>query len=72
MEPGKAVVTALKQAEDGNGYILRLTEYDGIGGSLRLQLGAEAPVTVQMAPYEIKTLRFLPDGTVTETNMLEE
>lgn len=72
MEPGKAVVTALKQAEDGNGYILRLTEYDGIGGTMTLQLGNFAPVEVTVSPYEIKTLRFMQDGSVTETNMLEE
>lgn len=72
IEPANTVVTALKQAEDGNGYVLRLTEYDGKGGSMQLRLGNAAPAEVEIAPYEIKTLRFLPDGSVTETNMLEE
>ena len=71
MEGTSAVVTALKKAEDGNGYILRLTEYDGIGGRVTLRLGATV-AEVSVSPYEIKTLRFLPDGSVTETNMLEE
>ena len=72
MEPACAVVTALKKAEDGGGYVLRLTEYDGTGGRTRLQLGNAAPAQIEIAPYEIKTLRFLPDGSVRETNMLEE
>ena len=72
MEPAIAVVTALKKAEDGNGYVLRMTEYDGIGGTTRLRLGDLAAASVTVAPYEIKTLRFLKDGTVRETNMLEE
>jgi alpha-mannosidase len=71
METSDAVVTALKKAEDGNGYVLRLTEYAGAGGTTHLRLGnTEAEISV--SPYEIKTLRFLPDGSVTETNMLEE
>jgi alpha-mannosidase len=72
MEPACAVVTALKKAEDGNGYVLRLTEYDGIGGKTRLRLGNAAPAEIVVSPFEIKTLRFLPDGTIKETNMLEE
>ena len=72
MEPACAVVTALKKAEDGNGYVLRLTEYDGIGGRMRLRLGNAAPAEIVVSPFEIKTLRFLNDGTVKETNMLEE
>ena len=71
MEPGNAVVTALKKAEDGNGYVLRLTEYAGAGSTTHLRLG-NTETTVPVAPYEIKTLRFLSDGTVKETNMLEE
>ena len=71
MEPACAVVTALKKAEDGNGYVLRLTEYDGIGGKTRLRLGSAAPAEINVSPFEIKTLRFLPDGSVKETNMLE-
>ena len=72
VEPATAVVTALKKAEDGNGYVLRLTEYDGIGGRMRLRLGNAAPAEVFISPYEIKTLRFLENGSVMETNMLEE
>ena len=67
-----AVVTSLKQAEDSDGYVLRLTEYDGIGGSVKLKFGENEAVDVSLSPYEIKTLRFLKDGSVRETNMLED
>ena len=72
MEPGHAVVTALKKAEDGDGYVLRLTEYDGVASTIKLQLGAFEPAQISVRPYEIKTLRFRNDGTMHETNMLEE
>lgn len=67
-----AVVTALKQAEDSDGYVLRLTEYNGISGSIKLKLGENKAVEVRLSPYEIKTLRFMKDGSVRETNMLED
>ena len=50
----------------------RLTEYDGIGGSVKLKFGENEAVDVRLSPYEIKTLRFLKDGSVRETNMLED
>ena len=71
MTADDAVVTALKKAEDGNGYVLRLTEYAGSGSTTCLRLG-NTETEISVSPYEIKTLRFLPDGSVTETNMLEE
>ena len=39
---------------------------------MKLQLGNFAPTEVMVSPYEIKTLRFMQDGSVTETNRLEE
>ena len=50
----------------------RMKEYDGIGGSVKLKFGENEAVDVSLSPYEIKTLRFLKDGSVRETNMLED
>ena len=61
---------ALKKAEDGDAFILRLQETDGspCTGELML-MGRVYPLS--FSPYEIKTLRF--DGEMlTPVNMLED
>lgn len=68
---GDAVVTALKPAEDGDGWALRLIEYDGKAETVHICLGERA-FDARMQPYEIKTLRFRDDGSVEETDLLEE
>jgi len=49
-------LTALKVAEDGNGYIVRIADRHGRGGTGELYwLGERFPVTI--APFEVLTLR---------------
>jgi len=53
-------VLALKPAEDGNGYILRLAENNGIAACVHIDLpllGRE--LDVQLSAWEIRTL-YLP------------
>lgn len=71
VDADNVVVTALKQAEDENGYVLRLNECDGKAGKVNLRLG-DWTASVCIAPHEIKTIRFLKNGEVREANMLEE
>ncbi len=63
-------LTVWKPAEDGCGTVLRLAEYGGCGERVTLRLFDETH-TVDMKPYEIKTL-LLAEGTLTEMSMLEE
>lgn len=61
-----SVVTAVKQAEDGDDVVVRLYEADGIGEELSMHLfGCE--IKTQVAHHEIKTCR--SDGT--ELNLIE-
>ncbi|MBQ8401430.1 MAG: hypothetical protein IJX14_05825, partial [Clostridia bacterium] len=69
IDAGSTGMTVLKYAEAGEGFVLRLAEYDGKPDSVRLHL-PERDAEVQMKPYEIKTIRCV--GTaVTEVSMLE-
>lgn len=63
-------LAAAKQAEEGEGLILRLHEVDGKAVSATLTLG-EATYPLAFRPYEVKTVR-LCGGTMTETNFLED
>ena len=69
VENGSAALTVLKQTEEGNGLILRLAEYNGIAETVTLRFG-DAVYTVEMKPYEIKTLK-LTGTAMTEVSMLE-
>ena len=69
VENGSAALTVLKQTEEGNGLILRLAEYNGIAETVTLRFG-DAVYTVEMKPYEIKTLK-LAGTAMTEVSMLE-
>ena len=61
-EPDNLVISAVKEAEDGNGYILRLYETGGVPASGRVVLPAlGVDALVSLAPQEIKTLRVLPE-----------
>ena len=71
LSPG-AFVSAWKRAEDGNGLILRLVEMNGGEQSISAERFGNPAFRTELSPYEIKTLRVLGDGTVTEINMLEE
>lgn len=73
VDGGHALLSAMKQAEDGSGdLILRLYETAGLGGTARVNLGfrsTEAELT--FSPWEIKTIRVTADGQWRETDMLE-
>ena len=66
-------MTALKPAEDGNGYIVRLADRHGLGGHGRLSwLDSGFEVAVQ--PHEVVTLRLVDvdgDWRATPCDMLE-
>ncbi len=71
----RVLVTAVKQAENGRGWILRLFEPTGRRQTTRLRVGADRPVrkTLTLQPFEIKTLKVDPAlRSVVETNLLEE
>ena len=71
--PGIAL-TILKKSEDGDRVIVRGYEINGVETSAEIRIpGATHPIKVSFTPYEIKTIRVNPtDGSVTETNLLEE
>ncbi len=67
-------VTALKPAEDGNGYIVRVADRHGRGGSGELSWldGETFPIT--LAPFEVSTYRLANDEggwRMTACDMLE-
>jgi hypothetical protein len=63
-------LTVVKAAEDGDGYVIRISELDGKKADARLEIcGCSADISA--APYEIKTLHISENGIITETDMLE-
>ncbi|HWH06669.1 MAG TPA: glycoside hydrolase family 38 C-terminal domain-containing protein, partial [Gaiellaceae bacterium] len=67
---GSVVVTALKEAEDGNGVIVRALETAGRPARATLAVLARE-WEAELGPHELKTF-LLPDaGGVHETNLLE-
>lgn len=72
-ENGNIVISAVKEAEDGNGYILRLYETGGENAHGRVSLpslGVDAQIS--LASQEIKTLRVIPEtGELTEVLITE-
>lgn len=66
------VASVIKEAEDGIGTIVRMTEYEGKSTSVKVSL-MDFPITeIALQPYEIKTILFAPDGNISEVDMLEE
>ncbi len=66
------IVSAIKRAEDNDGYILRA--YEAEGG--RTEASIECPLLgatlkLAFAPFEIKTLKIGDDGRVGAVNLLE-
>ena len=69
--PDQLVVTALKQAEDGDDLILRL--YEPVGRHARAEVSLfGAAFTAKANPHQIKSYRISRSGTVREVNFLEE
>ncbi|MGI6691041.1 MAG: glycoside hydrolase family 38 C-terminal domain-containing protein [Christensenellales bacterium] len=64
-------INAIKQAEDGDGYVVRIAEYNGVAQRINMRLETLGSCTLNFSPYEIKTLRFRQNGVVQETDMLE-
>jgi alpha-mannosidase len=67
------LLTALKPADDGDGYTVRLFESSGQKSVCRLaisSLGIDQELTLQ--PFEIVSLRVGEGGMVTPTNLIEE
>jgi alpha-mannosidase len=67
------LLTALKLAENGDGYIARLFQSAGTPATCQLQapsLGTDEPV--ELGPFEIATLRLRGDGSVERANLMEE
>ncbi len=66
------VVTALKAAEDGNGYIMRLIEADGKKTNANVDFSAlNVKFEVSLGAQEIKTVRILPNGEVKDSLIIE-
>jgi alpha-mannosidase len=65
-------LTALKQAEDGNGFVIRLFEPTGVARQTTLSVPShDLSVTVELGGFEIKTLRLDTEaGTITEADLL--
>ncbi len=57
VEKENIVVSALKKAEDGDGYVLRAYECDGRAVSSKIDCKNLGAYDVAFAPYEVKTLR---------------
>jgi alpha-mannosidase len=67
------VISALKKAEDGNGLIVRMYEAVGRQTSANLDLRfAKLHWQGEFRPFEIKTLRVIPESkSISEVNILE-
>ncbi len=71
LDGGAVMVSAFKQAEDGDGYILRLYESMGEETEAHVHIPSHAvEETVSFQPFEIKTFR-LHEGKLSSCPMLE-
>ena len=67
-------ITTIKQAEDGQGWIIRLFEPTGRKQKtqLRIKAGKSMRKNLTMKSFEIKTLKVGPDpGTILEADLVE-
>jgi alpha-mannosidase len=72
VDGGTVMISALKQAEDGNGYILRLYESMGKAAEARIRIpGLCIDGTLPFAPFEIRTFR-LTKGSLLPCPLLEK
>ncbi len=66
------VVTAIKQAENSNGIIMRIVETDGRQTDATVDFSAiDTKFTMSWKPQEIKTVRITADGNVSECMIIE-
>lgn len=66
------VVTSIKSAEDGNGFIMRIIETNGQFTEAEIDLKAKAKkFSLSFKPQEIKTVRIDSDGNISETLIIE-
>jgi len=70
VQPATVILGALKQAEDGQGLIIRLHESAGQGTSAHLQFASGASFDLHFTPYELKTLRWY-NAQLTYCDLLE-
>jgi alpha-mannosidase len=70
---GSFVVTVVKGAEDGDGYVLRGYETAGESSAVTVTL-LDLPISVDVDPHEIATIRVPadPGARVRKTNLLEQ
>jgi alpha-mannosidase len=72
VEGSHVMLSALKQAEDGNGYILRLYESMGETAEARIRIPClNIGETLSFAPFEIRTFR-LTKGNISPCPLLEK
>ena len=65
------IVSAIKEAEDGCGFIVRAYELSGIATAADMKIHAiGAEIKASFTPHEVKTFR-ISDGAITETLMTE-
>ena len=74
VDAANIIVSAVKQAENGDDLILRCVETNGMAASANLDLVfAKRKWSGHFRPYEIKTLRMnFKSGNIKEVNLLEE
>jgi alpha-mannosidase len=74
VDAANIIVSAVKQAENGDDLILRCVETNGMEVSANLDLAfAKRKWSGSFRPYEIKTLRiYTKSGNIKEVNLLEE
>ena len=66
------VVTSIKSAEDGNGFIMRAVETSGTPTTAAVNFTAmEKAFTMTWKPQEIKTVRIGNDGSIAECLIIE-
>lgn len=71
VEPNHVIAAALKGAEEGNAFILRLFETQGTAAQARITLPGGQRLTVPLRAFELKTLRLGTEGNLQEVSLLE-
>jgi alpha-mannosidase len=70
IEPSTIVLGALKQAEDGRGWIIRLHESAGQSAQAQLTFATGQTILLSFSPYELKTFRWQHEN-LTHCDLLE-